>query len=133
MKITLQKPDIIGAIASTLCIIHCAATPLLFLINTCSFGDCETVPSWWKNIDFLFLLISFTAIYQSTKKTTNFVKPLLWFNWSLLFSLIINEKLEMFTLPEIITYITAFTLTGLHLYSLKYCQCKNDKCCVKNG
>ena len=34
MKLTLQKPDIIGAIASLLCIVHCVVTPFICYSHT---------------------------------------------------------------------------------------------------
>ena len=36
MKLTLKRPDIVGALANTLCIIHCLATPLLFIATASS-------------------------------------------------------------------------------------------------
>ena len=75
MKLILQKPDTFGAIASTLCIIHCVATPFLFVVHSCTLSGCESTPSWWKNLDYFFLTISFMAIYHSTKTTSkNFMK-----------------------------------------------------------
>ncbi len=132
MKLTLQKPDIIGAIASMLCIVHCVATPFIFLAHTSSSLDTyPSTPIWWKNIDYLFLFISFFSIYHATQTTGNKqMKPFLWSNWSMLFLLIMNEKLGLFSIPEIITYIIAISLAVLHLYNLKYCQCENDKCCT---
>jgi hypothetical protein len=133
MRLTLQKPDIIGAIASILCIVHCAVTPFLFLAHSSSMDTYQTTPVWWKNIDYLFLIISFVSIYHSTKTSGNkIIKQLLWISWSLLFLLIMNEKLTLFSFPEIITYTTAISLAFFHLYNLKYCQCKNDNCCVRN-
>jgi hypothetical protein len=46
--------------------------------------------------------------------------------------MIFNEKLEFFHIPEYFTYASAMGLAGLHLYNLKYCQCKTENCCVKN-
>ncbi len=132
MRLTLQKPDSIGAIASTLCVVHCLATPFLFVVSSCSLHGCDSTPAWWSNIDYLFLIISFFSIYQSTKTTSNkAIKPLLWLNWTILVMLILNEKIQLFHLPETITYITAFSLAGIHIYNLKYCQCKNDTCCAQ--
>ncbi len=131
MRLTLQKPDSIGAIASSLCVVHCLATPLLFVVSSCSVDGCASAPAWWSNIDYLFLIISFFSIYRSTQTTTSKgIKPLLWFNWSVLVMLIVNEKVQVFHLPETITYITACSLAGIHIYNLKYCQCKNDNCCT---
>ena len=94
MKITLQKPDSIGAIASMLCVVHCLLTPLIFIAHSCCKEGCDAAPTWWKSIDFIFLTISFISIYQSTKTTTqDAMKPILWSLWCLLSFLIINEKI----------------------------------------
>ncbi len=130
MKLSIQKPDTLGAIASTLCVIHCLATPLLFIAHTCSLGGCETTPVWWRNLDYFFLAISFFAIYRSVQTTSkNYMKYALWLNWGVLFSLILNEKQNWANFNEMITYAVAISLSILHLYNLKYCQCKNDICC----
>ena len=129
MKITLQKPDSIGAIASMLCVVHCLLTPLIFIAHSCCKEGCDAAPTWWKSIDFIFLTISFISIYQSTKTTTqDAMKPILWSLWSLLCFLIINEKNHLLEIPETISYITAITLAFFHIYNLRYCQC-NEKCC----
>lgn len=134
VKLSLQKPDTIGAITGVLCIVHCIVTPIIFVAHSCALNGCESAPVWWRNIDYLFLLISFFSIYRSTQTTRNrIMKPILWSNWSLLFILTINEKIRLFLLPETIIYITAFTLAIMHIYNLNYCQCKNDKCCTQNG
>lgn len=111
---------------------HCVATPFLFLAQACT--DCaHAAPGWWKQIDTVFLLLSFWAIYRSTQTTSlNFIKPLMWSGWGILTLLILNEKFEVLPLPETMTYIAAFFLVGLHLYNHKYCKCKTDSCCAKN-
>ena len=130
MKLILKKSDTFGAIASTLCMIHCFVTPFIFLANTCIVGDCGSSPSWWKNLDYIFLIISFFAVHSSSKKTSKeFMKTALWFNWTVLFLLIINEKLALTSLPETFIYVTAISLAVLHIYNLKYCQCDTDGCC----
>ncbi len=134
MKLIVQKPDTFGAIASILCVIHCVLTPLLFIVHSCSINDCDGAPTWWKNLDYFFLAISFFAVYNSTQTTSKKIMiPILWISWIVLLVLILNEKLKWFILPEIITYLAAFILAGLHIYNLNYCQCKKDKCCTKNG
>ena len=129
MRITLQKPDSIGAIASMLCVVHCLVTPLIFIAHACCKDGCDAAPTWWKSIDFIFLTISFISIYQSTRTTTNSImKPILWSLWSLLTFLIINENINILEIPETLNYVTAITLASFHIYNLKYCQC-DEKCC----
>jgi len=126
-----RKSDILGAIASTLCLIHCIATPFLFIVQACSATCCNASPVWWQFIDYLFLVISFFAIYQSTQTTTNkWIKPALWLNWFLLFMIIVNEKIGWLLLNDNLIYIPALTLVALHLYNLKYCKCNTNTCCT---
>ena len=130
---THNKSDNIGALASTLCMIHCFVTPFLFIVHTDSITHNEAMPFWWKWIDIFFLAISLFAVYHSANKTSGIlVKNTLWACWIALFITIINEKIELIHLPEIITYIIASLLILIHLYNHKYCQCKNDKCCINN-
>ena len=134
MKLTLKRPDIVGAIASSLCIVHCLITPLVFIATTSTLNhEFIGIPKWWRNLDFLFLLISFIAIHRSTKTTSKkIMKPALWVSWVFLLLLIVNEKMTLISLAEYFTYMAATLLAGLHLYNLRYCQCKNDNCCIKN-
>ncbi|KAB1159437.1 MerC domain-containing protein [Tenacibaculum aiptasiae] len=133
MKITLAKPDTFGAFASGLCMIHCIATPFLFIVQTCATGGCENAPTWWKSIDYVFLAISFLAIYRSAETTTNkYIKPAFWVTWALLLVVILNEKLNWISIPEYAVHIPATILIVLHVYNLKYCQCKSDKYTVNH-
>lgn len=132
MNITLKKPDTLGALASALCLVHCIATPFLFLLPI-GF-ESGVVPNWWKQLDIFFLIISFLAVFQATKTTAApRIKPALWLSWFALTFLLLNEKFEGLPLPEIATYVVAISLVILHLYNRKYCQCKTDTCCTKNG
>lgn len=128
-----QKSDILGAAASILCLIHCVATPFLFIAQTCSITCCNATPAWWKFIDYFFLIISFFAIYGSTQTTSsNWIKPALWSSWVLLLLIIVNEKVAWFALQDTFIYVPAILLTALHLYNQRYCQCNTNKCCT-NG
>ena len=129
-----QKPDVLGTLASTLCLLHCIATPFFFIAQTCSATCCDVTPIWWQIIDYIFLTISFFAIYWSTKTTTiNWIKPALWLSWFALLVVIFNEKIELFLLPKFAIYFPAFALMILHLFNKKYCKCRNDKCCTNEG
>jgi hypothetical protein len=131
MIITTVKTDKVGIIASALCMIHCIATPFLFLAKSSSVSCCEDSPNWWSSLDFLFLLISFFAIYQVSKNSTkNLVKYAMWTCWAFLLTILLNEKIHLFSLYEYTIYFPALTLVILHFYNLKYCQCKTDTCCT---
>ena len=134
MILIKEKPDVLGTLASSLCLIHCIATPFIFIAKSCSASCCSATPLWWRFIDYLFLVISFAAIYWTTKSTTlSWIKPILWFSWFMLFVIIINEKIGLLSLPDTIIYVPAISLVMLHLYNKKYCNCENDKCCVNEG
>lgn len=134
MIFTNQKTDYLGAIASTLCLIHCIVTPFIFIVQSCSITCCSAAPSWWQFIDYFFLVISFFAVYGSTQTTSNnWMKFSLWLSWSLLFLVIVNEKKAWFFLNENFIYLPALTLIVLHLYNKKYCQCNVNKCVINEG
>ncbi|WP_299433247.1 MerC domain-containing protein [uncultured Maribacter sp.] len=131
MILIKQRSDILGTFASSLCLVHCVATPFLFMAQASSVTFSSGPPTWWKFMDYFFLAISFFAIYWATKTTTiKWIKPMLWSSWGALFAIILNEKLELFSLPEAIIYVPAIALVVLHLYNRKHCKCSTDKCCV---
>ena len=113
--------DTIGALASGLCMAHCIATPFFFIASACSSSCCDNSPIWWQWLDYFFLFISFFAINQSTKSRNNE-----WIKFGLFLS-ILNVKFGWIYLAENVKYIPAFMLVALHMYNMKFCQCKD--CC----
>ena len=131
MNLAITKTDQIGIIASALCMIHCLATPFLFIAKSCSATCCEATPGWWTSLDYLFLLISFFAIHHSSKNTSSsWLKYALWISWSSLLILLINEKLQFLSVSVYAIYVPAIMLVLFHVYNLKYCQCKSDTYCT---
>ena len=125
------KPDSIGAALGSLCLIHCIATPFLFLAQTCTSTCCDSSPIWWQALDYVFLALSFFAIIKSTQTSNKTVmKYGLWLSWVVLFVAILNEHMEAFIMSNLVRYISGFSLVILHLYNMKYCQCNDDKCLV---
>ena len=132
MKIALKNPDHLGIISSAACLIHCIATPLIFIypkqILKFSYND-KII--WWQSVSLFIITISFFAVYRSVKNSSNnLIKVLMWLNCSILFGLIINELIEIIELPELLTYLSAISLAILHIINLKYCKCSNDSCCI---
>lgn len=128
--LTRNNSDIIGAVSSTLCLIHCVATPFIFIAQANSAHHHHAAPLWWKSIDFIFIAISFFAVLWSVKNTSkNWIKKAFWITWGILTLVILNEKLELFHLAESAIYIPALSLVGLHIYNRRYCQCEDDECC----
>ena len=131
MKLTIQHPDTLGAINSSLCVIHCFATPFLFLTQAqTSLVELSTVPLWWQLLNYVFIVVSFFAVFRTVKNSSNqLVKSLLWVSWGLLSALILNEEFEIMHMPELLTYFAGISLASLHIYNLKYCQCEDENCC----
>ena len=77
--------DSIGIIAGILCAIHCIATPFLFIAKACAATCCADAPTWWVVIDYLFLIISFMAIFFISRQLSiQWLKIYFWVSWSLL-------------------------------------------------
>ena len=131
MEITTKNSDYIGAISGFMCIIHCIITPLLFIFNA-ELASEQTLFGL-QLTGYIFLIISFFAVYKSALNTTNnIVKVLFFVFWSFLLFLILNESFGVFRIAETFTFISAFSLSALHIYNLKYCQCKDENCCVND-
>ena len=91
MVLTTRNSDYIGAIAGVLCIIHCIITPLLFIINA-ELATTQTLFAL-QFIGYIFLIISFFAVYRSALNTTNNkVKFLFFLIWGCLLFLILIES-----------------------------------------
>ncbi len=128
MEVYQKKADVFGALASGLCLIHCVATPFLFIAQSCS-ASCIDSPTWWQSLDYLFLAISLFAVYRSSKTGSKvWVSRALWTSWVVLACVLLNERFGFYELPEYIIYIPAIFLIGLHLYSQKHCHCNNSAC-----
>ena len=117
------KPDFIGVLASSLCLIHCVATPFLFVAKACSITCCSDSPAWWRVIDYIFIAISFIAILYATKNSTKkWIQIALWSSWILLLVAILSESFEIGLFPKSFAYFPALTIIGFHFYNLKYCK-----------
>ena len=131
MKIIIKNSDQIGAVSSGLCMLHCFATPFLFLSQSSLIFISLDFTLPWFIINYIFLFISFIAIYYSVKNSSNrFIRISLYLFWAVLSGLIINESLGILSIPETATYLSAFSLICLHIYNLNYCRCDNDDCCT---
>tara|TARA_B100000886_G_C20420606_1_gene491369 strand:- start:804 stop:1199 length:396 start_codon:yes stop_codon:yes gene_type:complete len=128
MKLELQY-DKIGIISSTLCMIHCIGTPFLFIAKSCSPTCCSDAPTWWLMIDYLFLVISFFAIFHTTNSSTSlWLRILFWITWSILFFSIVDHTFNYNIFPKNFTYFPGLTIVALHFYNLKINKCENKNC-----
>jgi hypothetical protein len=125
-----SKADLLGTLASSLCMVHCLATPFLFIAQTASASSHEVTPVWWSSIDYILLAVSFFAVLRSSQTSSIlWVKYALWISWITLALIILNEKLELFSLSEIAIYIPAGLLVLAHLYNRRNHKCVDDKYC----
>lgn len=132
MKGTVLKSDRIGILASSLCMLHCIATPFIFLATSCSPTCSEASETWWNSLDLMFLLVSFFAIFQSSKNSSKtWIRSAMWTSWFLLLSVLLNEKFHHFSIIESAIYFPGLALIILHMYNLKYCHCNTDICCAR--
>lgn len=131
-KISKNKSDLLGSLSSGICLIHCLATPFLFVAYL---GESEnhhvSSPIWWQMIDFAFLVVSFLAVYWSAKNTSKkWMKAALYISWAFLAIVLLNEKLSIFHWVEEVIYLPAIALIALHLYNRKYCHSEKDACAI---
>ena len=131
IKNTAIKSDWVGSTATALCAVHCLATPFIFVAQSCSASKCcESSPFWWSAIDYIFIAITFLAVYQSSKNTSkSWMKYGLYASWIILTALVLNEKTGLLNLSAWWKYISAAVMIFLHMYNLKFCQCAGDSCC----
>ena len=131
MKLIIRNSDRIGVVSSGLCMLHCFATPFLFLSQSSLIFISVDFTLTWFILNYVFLFTSFIAIYHSVKNSTNrFIRIFLYLFWVVLSGLIINESLEIFSIPEAATYFSASSLICLHIYNLRYCRCDDEDCCA---
>lgn len=131
MKVIIKNSDQIGATSSALCMLHCFATPFLFLSQSSLIFISVDFTLPWFIINYIFLFISFIAIYYSVKNSSNrLIRIFLYLFWAVLSGLIINESLGTLSIPETATYLSASSLICLHIYNLKYCRCDDENCCT---
>ena len=108
---TNNKSDLFGVFASSLCMVHCLATPLIFVVQASTVRCSEIGPWWWRTIDYLFLLISIAAIYHSVKTTSfNWMPKAMYASWGILAFLIVNEGLYLLPIPHLLVYMPALSL-----------------------
>lgn len=131
-KLLTTKSDLIGATASALCFLHCLATPFIFVAHVNLTTREGLHPWWWGALDIFFLVISFYAVYWSGKNSSKaWIKYIFWALWTMLTFIIVNEKLHAVSLIEELIYFPTLGLIFLHFYNRKYCQCKDENCCIE--
>lgn len=111
-----NRADAIGIGISSLCLLHCIATPVLIALGAAFF----TQPA----VTYLFLATSFTAVFKATEYSTNTkITLLLWISfWGFMFSILFEE--EYFLLHYTTYFFSVLVILG-HILNIKHCKsCK---------
>jgi len=113
------KEDLIGASASFLCLIHCLATPFVFLVKSSAAVCCSETPSWWQAMDYIFLVVAFFAVVHVTnnQRSKEWMKFCLVVSWLGLLLVTLNSTYFLFHITNELAYIPAISLVCLHLYN----------------
>ena len=113
------KEDLIGASASFLCLIHCLATPFVFLVKSSAAVCSSETPTWWQAIDYIFLVVAFFAVVHVTnnQRSKEWMKFSLVVSWLGLLLVTLNSTYFLFHISNELAYIPAISLVCLHLYN----------------
>lgn len=105
--------DIIGILSSSICLVHCVATPILIAI-----GAGFITNPFFK---YLFLIISFVSIFIATENiTSKKISLLLWISfWGFLFSTLFQEEYEWLHYSG---YLFAILIIIGHILNIKHCR-----------
>lgn len=115
----INKADLIGILSSSICLVHCVATPLLVLFSVNIF----TNPAF----DLLFLFVALGSIFKATQNTSNIkIALLLWF--SFVGFMIATLFHDFFEWLHYLGYLFALLLIIGHLLNIKNC----NKCSSNN-
>jgi hypothetical protein len=109
----INKADLIGILSSSICLLHCLATPLLI-----AFGAGFITNPFFK---YLFLIISFVSIFKATENiTSKKTSLLLWISfWGFLFSTLFQEEYEWLHYSG---YLFAILIIIGHILNIKHCR-----------
>ena len=127
-----KRSDLLGVLASGLCAIHCAVTPVFFIakpfihssVNYHSHGS-----GFWAMLDYVFLVLSLIAVWLSSKHTN--LKSIKWILWSawIVFSIgLLTERIH-FENGIWLMYSGSAALVIAHIINYRHCQkCKKESC-----
>ena len=123
IKFLTNNSDFFGILTCSMCLVHCISTPLILISFSSLNTKLSMFYSWWSNLDYIFLIISFFMVYISVQTSRiKRMKLFFWLSWFFLFLVIINEKTELFEFSENLAYLATTGLFLLHLFNLKYCK-----------
>lgn len=126
----LNWSDFLGIIASGLCAIHCAITPVFFLAKPLlehSKASHSHDNVFWASLDYVFLVLSLIAVWYSSKHTSHKkIKWILWLAW-LVFSIGLVSEIVEFHYGIWLMYAGSIALIIAHVKNYQYCKkCKAE-------
>jgi hypothetical protein len=118
MKINNEaiKSDQTGITSALICTVHCMIVPALLLIKLHTKSIFQLpLPNWWDKLDYAFLLISFYAVYHSSKHCVyKKIKTSLWIFWTMFaIAIVFEQKLHW------MAYVASAGLITTHYINLK--------------
>jgi hypothetical protein len=121
--------DKLGIASAVVCTIHCLLVPLLFLVKywlsasgnadhlgltSIHHGD-RLLPSWWETLDYVFLVVSFVAVYHAASHAAGkWIKISLWLFW-LCFAIAIFFEASLHWLA----YLSSAGLVATHFINIR--------------
>ena len=135
-SIISKKSDLLGIMASGLCAVHCAITPLFFAakplldnaIGKTAHG-CEHAPWGWAMLDYVFLAVSLLAVWYSARHTDSRpVRLALWSAWAC-FAMGLMLEAEHFAFGKWLMYAGSTALVVTHIVNFRHCRaCREGNC-----
>lgn len=122
-SILSKRSDLLGVLASGLCAVHCAVTPLLFVVPPLlGEADHRHAPGPWALLDYSFLLVSGLAVWYSTRKTDSpITRWVFWMAWGCFALGLLFEASD--GLPgEWLKYAGSLALIITHVVNFRHCR-----------
>lgn len=109
----MNRSDLLGIASAALCTVHCLAAPLVLLLFATS--------EFWHALSYVFLAISFVAVYFATKHThSKQISLLIWGSFTLLaISLILEHQIHAM---HYVGYAASAGLIFGHVQNIKQCK-----------
>lgn len=115
--------DRVGIAASAVCMVHCLIFPLMVLLRV---PLSEWLHEFWHTLDYVFLAVSFLAVYFSSKSTPKFWMK--YFLWTSFFALGASVTLKHHeTVFEALAVGSALLLITAHLINIRQLSCRINR------
>ena len=119
------KSDYLGIIGTTLCVLHCAFSPLIIA----ALSAVQSNEEGWAWLDYVFIALCLWAVFHSAKHTySKAIKVGLWAAWAVFaVGIVFEDAAEGMAY---VGYAGSLALVVLHILNIRYFK-HCDKCEVK--